>query len=113
MNTEKQRLAIAEGCGWKWESGTALVHRKGDQCGYVIIEHGRIKSWFMFPDYIGDLNAMREVEKTVIAPPMVRKYATYLCTICERASPMVPVWHASAAQRAESFLRTIGKWEEA
>ncbi len=58
-----------------------------------------------------DLNAMHEVEK-VLVDPQRKQYAELLL-------PMMgePEWSyndvfATAAQRAEAFLRTIEKWDD-
>jgi hypothetical protein len=67
------------------------------------------------PNYLNDLNAMHEVEKVLTHLGL---YAEHLERICRSQSAMkfaAPgVWlvHATAAQRAEAFLRTIGKWED-
>lgn len=70
-------------------------------------------------DYPSDLNAMAEAEKMLFsmrvsgigamsADPVYR-YMVALTDIC---GPDHLV-HASAAQRAEAFLRVLGKWKEA
>lgn len=67
------------------------------------------------PDFLNDLNAMAEAEQTL--PdwndlPLGHnrwRYLDYLAEICggiSRASC------ATAAQRAEAFLRVIGKWQD-
>jgi hypothetical protein len=68
-------------------------------------------SWEL-PDYLNDLNAMHEAEK-ILTDPQHRRYrqllrgvvGDHLCVTC-RAHVS-----ATAAQRAEAFLRTIEKWE--
>lgn len=117
MNPKAQQIAIAEACGWHVEirnkSLTYTVLLKPSGSVYDSTSGtATLENFGCLPDYLDDLNAMHEAEMAIIEPPMVRYYATYLCTICENASPMVPVWNATAAQRAEAFLRTIGKWEE-
>ena len=91
MSPEKQRIAIAKACG---EDNDSIVRE-------------------LIPDYLNDLNAMHEAEKVLIDQRMVTAYVTCLCSLCERAMPMQMLWHATATQRAEVFLRTIGKWEGA
>ena len=90
MNPEQQRIAIAEACGWK--------------IGYRDPE-----AWHPLPDFLHDLNAMHEAEK-VLTNEQLEVY----CNILHKPNHGV-YWaiHATAAQRAEAFLRTIGKWEEA
>jgi hypothetical protein len=97
MNKEAQRITIAEACGWK--------------TGYRDPE-----AWHPLPDYLNDLNAMHEAEK-VLGEKRIRSYAFTLAQVLD-TSPTVDLddqflnIHATARQRAEAFLRTIGKWEE-
>jgi hypothetical protein len=62
-------------------------------------------------DYCNDLNAMNEAEKT-----MTEIQCTFFRTFLREKLTDEPVsryiWHASARQRAEALLKTIGKWEE-
>ena len=94
MNQEKQRIAIAEACGWKPNPFQM------DMRGQVFPQSP--------PDYLHDLNAMAKAEKVLI---LDCEWATYL----DRLSVIVAegsLVHATSAQRAEAFLRTIGKWED-
>jgi hypothetical protein len=56
------------------------------------------------PDYANDLNAMHEAEET-LGPEQARQYHNRL-----GRTGAVWLWHATARQRCEAFLRTIGKW---
>jgi hypothetical protein len=99
MKTEQQRIAIAEACGWgniPWEKTSALGH---------LIALKPDKSTGFMPDYLNDLNAMHEAEK-------VLTYDQFDDYYIELAKRMVRPFHATASQRAEAFLRTIGKWVE-
>ena len=97
MNHDKQRIAIAEACG--------IVSK--DKWGSLYkTPRGILRDC---PDYPTDLNAMHEAEK-VLTLPERRKYRKTLLGHCEPASIAI---HATAAQRAEAFLLTIGKWEGA
>ena len=97
MSPEAQRIAIAEACG--------IVSK--DKWGSLYkTPRGILRDC---PDYPTDLNAMHEAEK-VLTLPERRKYRKTLLGHCEPASIAI---HATAAQRAEAFLRTIGKWEDA
>lgn len=58
------------------------------------------------PNYTTDLNAMHEAEKT-LTPIQATTYFVMLDELLEDR-----VVFATAAQRAEAFLRTIGKWED-
>lgn len=63
-----------------------------------------------------DLNAMHEAEKVLIkgfeddpeSSELWSDYQTNLIIAC----PAYLSYHATARQRAEAFLRTLGKWEE-
>ena len=71
------------------------------------------------PDYVNDLNAMHEAEKVLPADKSEEGCWGYIGHLIEivQAEGMdlhrevFVVAHATAAQRAEAFLRTIGKWE--
>jgi len=58
-------------------------------------------------NYTTDLNAMHEAEK-VLAPQQTDKYVT---TLCLEVQPEPSLHNATARQRAEAFLRTMGKWQ--
>lgn len=59
-------------------------------------------------DWCVDLNAMHEAEKA-LTPEQIDAF-------CDHLNPTnYGVWwgiNATARQRAEAFLRTLGKWEE-
>jgi hypothetical protein len=99
MKNEQINIAIAEACGW---SGQRFDHIK------------QRLTWGL-PDCCNDLNAMHEAEK-VLTLSQREVYQQWLYRICEREHRMAPIYWlaitATARQRAEAFLRTIGKWEE-
>jgi hypothetical protein len=107
MTPEKQRIAIAEACGWKWEArikGSIKVWNKPPLMVFYDSE---------LPNYLTDLNAMHEAEK-VLTEKGVNTWWTYVDFI--NRHNLTPFGqstavHATAARRAEAFLRTIGKWE--
>jgi hypothetical protein len=104
MNTEKQRIAIAEACGWTDVKGTKGVHPKArfKGCGYA-------DDWIALPDYLTDLNAMHEVEK-LLTEDQAEKFRAWLLKLNGYNHDRVV--SCTAAQRAEAFLRTVGKWED-
>ncbi len=67
-------------------------------------------------DYCNDLNAMHEAEKG-LPEKHKRTFAFILAQVLD-TSPTVDLddqflnIHATAIQRAEAFLKTIGKWKE-
>lgn len=99
MNKEQQRIAIAEACGWKPNPFEM------DMCGQVFPQSP--------PDYPNDLNAMHEAEK-VLNYEQLADMAEFIGVDADQAP--ADSWNillrATAAQRAEAFLRTINKWEE-
>ena len=111
MTPEEQRIAIAEACGWRREPhsvGTRLINPDG-----WVVNNNYSESWRL-PDYLNDLNAMHEAEKVLIGDEPENSelwcdFQTNLVIAC----PAYLSYYATASQRAEAFLRTIGKWEEA
>jgi hypothetical protein len=68
--------------------------------------------WKCAKDYCRDLNAMHEAEK--VLGKKLSEYGNQLCemTIVSKDDfPECYIWHATARQRAEAFLRTLGKWD--
>jgi hypothetical protein len=69
---------------------------------------------YNYPDYCNDLNAMHEAEK-VIEISYYREYTNLLYDIALKVNKETNIWmpySSTARQRAEAFLRTIGRWEE-
>ena len=97
MTPEQQQLAIAEACG-RVQRADGFWFPAGKYYGSAGI-----------PDYLNDLNAMHEAEK-VLTWKNQGDYAAALGRSYDGSFPHVT---ATASQRAEAFLRTIGKWEEA
>jgi hypothetical protein len=113
MNKEKQRIKIAEACGWEWKAyadtmgwylnGKLVWNRQ--VCG---LDNFRIPTG-PIPDYLNDLNAMHEAEKV-----LQNQFTTLEETYWRNLAYVKPhPIYATAAQRAVAFLRTLGKWEEA
>jgi hypothetical protein len=106
MTDEQINAAIAEACGWTNICNCVYRHRK--LWGYPPLKAGQGGNAFkMLPNYCADLNAMHEAEKVFDCPEL---YDGNLIKVCGGAQY---IWHATARQRAEAFLRTLGKWEEA
>jgi hypothetical protein len=107
MKPEEQKIAIAEACSFVQWSGLAGI---------------RIPFWrhngFLIPfDPLNDLNAMHEANKEL---PYFPDYLFHLRNIVGPFPDAVCEWTdhhwqyvvaATAAQHAEAFLKTIGKWE--
>lgn len=134
MKPEQQRIKIAEACGQKmfviYKINRGYYQK--DACGYtndirlawqvtedVAKKHATGPAYARepdrvitepapLPDYLNDLNAMHEAEK-VLTEDQARNYSELL-----RGFQVVHFGaiHATASQRAEAFLRTLGLWED-
>lgn len=100
MTPEQQRIAIAQACGW-----TGFNPDNIPDCLQYTAQAPSGK-WGLIPDYLNDLNAMHEAEK-VLDSEQWHKYASLIGRHDYKL-----LLHATAAHRAEAFLRTIGKWVE-
>ena len=104
MTDEQINQRIAEACGWGWFQEIWT----GELLGKPIREQGPLRS---IPDYCNDLNAMHEAEK-VLADNQFMRYSRWIESFMQ--SPHYRSYlSATARHRAEAFLRTLGKWEEA
>ncbi len=105
MTPESQRIAIAESCGWKRPPPHPSLK---DDPNYVWSDQGSI-----LPDYLNDLNAMHEAEKVLNRFEQRDGYWQHLSVITERGRT-APIYYllatATASQRAEAFLKTLGLW---
>ena len=111
MTEQEQRIAIAEACGW-------LEVKEIDFGGPIKPMGYRDKQALgleVIPDYLNDLNAMHEAEAHI----NIGEMGTYLSAIANIVQPQstyhpldIQWWsvRATARQRAEAFLRTVGKW---
>ena len=115
MTNEEQRIAIAEACGLTVHNGIVchvIEDRNGDP---------ELEPLGDLPDYPNDLNAMQEaVLKN--AEILDHGYQSKLREIVMRDSTEamrfgtntvsdIFFYHATAAQRAEAFLKTKGLWK--
>lgn len=113
MNAEKQRKAIGEHLGWK-----IYPQEKVSHFGHLLAIDPDGKDAFM-PDFLNDLNAMHEAISTLKDQDYLLyiDYQTRLGYVVardnsgeEEGTPIALV-DASASQRAESFLKTVERWE--
>jgi hypothetical protein len=100
MTDEQINAAIAEACGWP---------------GNLICTDFNGNLWPADPpNYCKDLNAMHEAEKVLNSS----EEKMYFANLKEIVGDLI--WYrnpcknyrATARQRAEAFLRTLGKWED-
>lgn len=109
MNSEAQRIAIAEACGWTNVHGGEAdggLYLRGYEPDY---RGGLAKA---VPLYLTDLNAMHEAEKVLNTPVHMQKHAWNNYKALLEKTTDGSSFHATAAQRAEAFLRTLNKWEQ-
>lgn len=97
MTNEQINLAIARALGWH-SIHTSKTGIKGMK--------GPLRRFMPIPNYCNCLNAMHEAEKVFDCPD---PYESALIKISGGAEYL---WHATARQRAEAFLRTVDKWKE-
>jgi hypothetical protein len=103
MTDDEINASIAEACGW---TEVNVTHRSGRAPGasYVGSE--------FIPNYCTDLNAMHEAE-THIPDNLTHIYANKIAKVTgAEDSCCLSFYCATARQRAEAFLRTLGKWKE-
>lgn len=120
MDKQKQRVAIANACGWvncilpseekyHFLTEVELSSAMGHPFGRNIAEHPN-GLHYKIPEYLNDLNAMHEAEKCLSTSERVVYYGTLWGLV--GGNKKFSVINATAEQRAEAFLKTIGKWEE-
>ncbi len=99
MTPEAQRMAIARAC-----PEVASIEPSGLWCKY---DMGRPF------DPLNDLNAMHEAEK-VLTHDQLQQYVDQLNRLRQDGwgNKHIDAYCCTAAQRAEAFLRTLGKWED-
>lgn len=133
MSDIEKRIKIAERCGWTFEHQPNDAYRVE---GWFVTEHGKQK-WFIHksetynetshtqalnaarvPDYLSDLNAMHEAEKVFNGHEVeLNTYHHQLGGIVVAGKEGIAYqpnvegyrWHATARQRADAFLKTIGE----
>jgi hypothetical protein len=99
MTDEQINQSIAEACGIVGRSGE--IYKTPD-------------GWSVdCPQFCTDLNAMHDAEKTIFSY-YATVYSNKLAKVTgAEMSDHTDYFCATARQRAEAFLRTLGKWEEA
>ncbi len=114
MNETKQKIAIAEFCGWKFHDHPDVINatksfistRKELWC---MDPKGELCWVHDLPDYLNDLNALHEAElmlmdQTPIGETTLEEYEDYISLNADFA------WHATATQKAEALLRVTENW---
>jgi hypothetical protein len=99
MTDDQINAVIAEVCGW---TNVHPANRSGKAPGTDYTSN-----YEHILNYCADLNAMHEAEK------MLRNGRNYEYLHQLERVALSHMAYATAHQRAEAFLRTLGKWEEA
>jgi hypothetical protein len=117
MTTDEQIIAIAKVCGWrKGDFRASWCHPDN----WSAAKNGAYGVWVSqdkLPNYPSDLNACHEMEK-MLNYEQAELFEDSLCDIAKSANDVLEnplqsksfIFHATAAQRAEAFLRTLGLW---
>ncbi len=96
MNEKEQRVAIATACGW------CNIGLYDDPMEGIKVSTNSA----MIPDYLNDLNAMHEAEKFLSDSDK----SAYWHQLNEQVQGTLNIAFATAAQRAEAFLKTLNLW---
>jgi hypothetical protein len=106
MSPEAQREAIAQFTGARAhqfdetrQCNLCCQFEREDPYNYCVLAD--------VPDYLHDLNAMHEAEARG-GQAVIKAMRFHLWRICDQMTSH----HATAAQRAEAFLRSVGKWDD-
>ena len=99
MTPEEQRVAIAKACGWTRFVPETIQYTAQRKDG----------KWGEIPDYPHDLNAMHDAESVLF-----KQNDETACEYEKTLNVMTTgwSWFATAAQRAEAFLRCLNLWKD-
>jgi hypothetical protein len=109
MTEEEIRIGIAEHLGW-----TDITRKNRHEYGGLVGIDQKDGLCKIIPSFYRDLNAMHEAEMSLPVEGCNgqgfdgsrSEFRGQLRMICEQP------YHAKARERAEAFLRTVGKWKE-
>jgi hypothetical protein len=129
MTPQQINEAIAASVGWTKveQMGPVVVGSRVDemQQRHLVYEPRLLASWqtpdgkdwrMHIPNYYNDLNAMHEVEKTLTGREQFvymidLKTVVYANSLNNNMSVEFQLHHATAAQRAEAYLKVKGLWK--
>jgi hypothetical protein len=108
VKPESQRIAIAEACGW-----TEIERiNSGEFGGLRGVKPNGERS--IVPSYCRDLNAMHEAHHT-LDPDQQTDFARWLRSAVLKSPVGIShpgqLINATAAERAEAFLKTLNLWK--
>lgn len=123
MKPEEQRIAISEWCGWKrserWDYSLYGTVNRGDteasELSPAYEKDGILYRVENLPNYLTSLDDIHEAEMKLEEPGCsmyCRNLSKICCPIdCQQHLCGYTI-HATAAQRCEALLKTIGKWRD-
>jgi hypothetical protein len=100
MTDERINIEIAELCGWKKDSQNGFQPTWKNPDGTRYAES-------LLPNYTADLNACHEFEQKF---GHINEWFYYEKALAEITDGYI--FHATARQRCEAFLRVHNQWEE-
>lgn len=108
MTNDEMRVAIAKACGWErdgdwWRMKPTKDSEGGQHCS----------SYRQPPNYLSDLNAMHAAIATLPDGNSLHGRVVFVNKLMKVCGSLDNCIFSTAAQRAEAFLRTVGKWKEA
>lgn len=119
MTPEAQRVAIAEWCGWIWH-GDASWPKSPNNYYWKSSDQNAI-SYQLLPDYASDLNAIVSATRHLDEFEHI-EFSKQLFHLLDGEYEFESVpdnWfvvfdnlHATAAQRCEALLKTLGLWKD-
>ncbi len=125
MNKEKQRIAIAKACGWEFQGDDEFeikTAKWSTKDRWALGPDEELRFILHIPDYLNDLNAMHEAWREMIWSSEARGCRLYHDIMRDNLRSIVhrdklklgfcSISNATAAQRAEAFLKTLGLWDE-
>lgn len=130
MTDEQINIAIAESLGWKvrWQNQGGAPTLENKPAGHCWAVWTNPNGWGLDsnydpifpPNYTSDLNACHELEK-MLDDKQLARYAQQIIGSARRKMnipdheshyPVPFIISATARQRCEAYLRTLGKWIE-
>lgn len=115
MTDQQINIAIAKACGWKFIED--YCHGADQPPEYTTVTPDGIHLCGYYPDYCTDLNACHELEK-MLDDELDLDYSENLESVtgtrwgANNSYDMSKYRSATARQRCEAYIKTIGKWIE-
>lgn len=118
MTEQEINQAIAEHLGW-------VKHMRGDVCGYWKSSHHGHLRFDSVPNYCNDLNCMRHAWESLSHADRITFHRSLVSVVLGQSRDGVGVdgrnaaatlfgeiENATSIQRAEAFVKAVGKWKE-